>query len=166
MHWLHPTPEKQTLQGLHSRTKSEGNFSRDFGPHWDSEAFPTGGTAGKVKGALILEKPVGFTHLMVPFLFGGTLGWFDFMVKVRDLNQKLTCWVLLIMRFGSYLGSCVPQEEAWKHSFLGFLCHSKLNPFSGEGLEKFGGRNSWGLKPTQDCGQARGGLLGPPYKYL
>ena len=139
MHWLHPTPEKQTLQGLHSRTKSEGNFSRDFGPHWDSEAFPTGGTAGKVKGALILEKPVGFTHLMVPFLFGGTLGWFDFIVKVRDLNQKLTCWVLLIMRFGSYLGSCVSQRSL-ETQLPGFPLPFKAEPLLWRGPGKIGGK--------------------------
>lgn len=52
MHWFNPTPEKEVWQGLHSRTKSERNFSSGIGAQGDSEAVPTGRTSGKVKRAV------------------------------------------------------------------------------------------------------------------
>ena len=56
MHRLHPTPEKQPRQGLHSGAKTEGGFPGDVGPHGGPEALPAGRPAGKVQELLAVRS--------------------------------------------------------------------------------------------------------------
>lgn len=115
MHRLRPTPEKQTGQGLRSRTKSEGNVSSDVGPHRDSEAFPAGCPAGKVKGALDYGGLCRF-YPRRGALFSSvrTAGRLDFTIKSG--TWKLICWVFhIIGDVGASQKPVSPPREPWGH---------------------------------------------------
>ena len=111
MHRLHPTPEKQPRQGLHSGTETEGGFPGDVGPHGGPEAVPSGGPAGKVKPLLVVEEQVGFFHPQFLLCSASTSGRLDFSIKGGTSETDLS--LPDHRRFVRVPRKMCPPSEAW-----------------------------------------------------